>query len=133
METEKYKSVKWLLLSLNLCDYTHVCIREHGPRGIVYVGGGYPGRVMQRFGNRLVTDSGIYEDALILYVVPLDQQLSDHWGDYCNIGCANAGVRVCSCTGTCSSCSAADGVSCPLVRSVEEASGSAARADVLPE
>lgn len=72
MEKTNYKSVKWLLLSLNLCDYTRVCIREHGPQGIVYVGGGYPGKVMQRYADRLVTDSCIYEDALILYVLPLD-------------------------------------------------------------
>lgn len=72
METINYKSVKWLLLSLNLCDYTRVCVREHGPRGIVYVGGGYPGNVMRRYADRLVTDSCIYEDALILYVQPVD-------------------------------------------------------------
>lgn len=70
MDNENCKSVKWLLLSLNLCDYTHVYIREHGRQGIVYVGGGYPGKVMQRYGDRLVTDSAIYEDALILYVRP---------------------------------------------------------------
>lgn len=72
MEKTNCKSVKWLLLSLNLCDYTRVCIREHGPQGIVYVGGGYPGKVMQRYADRLVTDSCIYEDALILYVLPQD-------------------------------------------------------------
>lgn len=72
METTNYKSVKWVLLSLNLCDYTRVCIREHGPRGIIYVGGGYPGRVMQRHGERLVMDSAIFDDALILYVQPID-------------------------------------------------------------
>lgn len=68
-----YKSVKWVLLSLNLCDYTRVCIREHGLRGIVYVGGGYPGNVMRRYADRLVMDSCIFEDALILYVAPLDR------------------------------------------------------------
>lgn len=72
MEKTNYKSVKWVLLSLNLCDYTRVCIREHGPKGIIYVGGGYPGRVMQRYGERLVMDSAIYDDALILYVQPVD-------------------------------------------------------------
>ncbi len=104
MEKTNYKSVKWLLLSLNLCDYTRVCIREHSPHGIIYVGGGYPGKVMQRFGSRLVTDSCIYEDALILYVLPDAEQqlmqLSDHWGDWCDWGhkmCACAGGRCCDC------------------------------------
>lgn len=72
MEKTNYKTVKWVLLSLNLCDYTHVCIREHGPDGIVYLGGGHPGKVIQRYAGRLVTDSCIYEDALILYVLPQD-------------------------------------------------------------
>lgn len=71
---ENCKSVKWLLLSLNLCDYTRVCIREHGSQGFIYVGGGYPGKVIQRFGNRLVVDSTIFEDALILYVQPVDKE-----------------------------------------------------------
>lgn len=80
MKKTNYKSVKWVLLSLNLCDYTHVFVREHGLQGIVYIGGGYPGKVMRRYADRLVMDSCIFEDALILYVVPLDQQ-SDHWGE----------------------------------------------------
>lgn len=73
-DNDNCKSVKWILLSLGLCDYTHVCVRERRIGacfgGFVYLGGGYPGKVMQRFGNRLVTDSCIYEDALILYVQP---------------------------------------------------------------
>lgn len=67
------KSVKWVLLSLNLCNYTRVCVRERirpGYGGFVYLGGGYPGKVIQRYGDRLVVDSCIYEDALILYVQP---------------------------------------------------------------
>lgn len=68
MEKTNFKSVKWLLLSLNLCDYTRVCIREHGSQGVMYVGGGYPGKVMQRYGDRLVVDSCIYDGALCLYV-----------------------------------------------------------------
>lgn len=94
MDKANYKSVKWVLLSLNLCGYTRVCIREHGPKGIVYVGGGYPGKIMQRYADRLVTDSCIYEDALILYVLPA------MWTALTN---------------------------------VQEASGSAAGVDVLPE
>ncbi len=72
MENTSYKTVKWVLLSLNLCDYIRVCVREHGVQGIVYVGGGYPGKVMRCFGDRLVMDSCIYDNALILYVLPLD-------------------------------------------------------------
>ncbi len=94
-----YKTVKWILLSLNLCDYTHVYIREHGPHGIVYVGGGYPGKVMQRFGDRLVMDSAIYEDGLILFVLPVDCQVSDRWGDWCDVG-----GNFCVCTGECAHC-----------------------------
>lgn len=111
---ENSKSVKWLLLSLNLCDYTHVYIREHGPRGVIYVGGGYSGKVMQRYGDRLVVDSSIYEDALILYVLPLDSQVSDHWGDWCMMG-----NRLCACTGCCTGCDhpvTVVDMSCPLDR-----------------
>lgn len=142
MEKTNYKSVKWVLLSLNMNDYTHICVRErmrlYPPfGGYRYLGGGHPDKVIQRYGDRLVADSCILEDALILYVVPLDQQLSDHWGDYCNIGRTDGGVRVCSCTGTCSICSAADGVTCPLEREdyaeLEVASGSAAGVRDMPE
>lgn len=109
-----YKSVKWVLLSLNLCNYTRVSVREHLPRSVNYLGGGFAGDMIRRFGDRLVMDSSIYEGVLILYVVPPDQQLSDHWGDWCDIGCTDGGMRICSCTGSCSSCSAADGVICPI-------------------
>lgn len=70
---ENCKSVKWLLLSLNLCDYTRVCVRERKVKSFIYLGGGYPGKVMQRFGDRIVVDSFIYDDALILNVQPLDR------------------------------------------------------------
>lgn len=77
LKETNYKSVKWVLISLNLCNYTRVCVRERrigaGFRGFRYLGGGYPGKVMQRYGDRLVTDSCIYEDALILYVQPVDR------------------------------------------------------------
>ena len=111
------KSVKWALLSLNLEDYSHVCIREHGDHGFVMVGGGRPGDVIRRFGDRLITDSCICDNVLYLYVQP-DVHVSDHWGDYCNIGHTDGGVHVCSCIRSCSSCSAADGVKCPLDREV---------------
>lgn len=110
---ETYKSVKWVLLSLNLEGYSHVCIREHGNHNFLIVGGGRPGDVIRRFGNRLVTDSCICDNVLYLYVLPLFR-VSDHWGDYCDIGYMGGGMRVCACAGSCSSCSAADGVTCPL-------------------
>lgn len=113
MNKVNQKSVKWVLLSLNLCDYTHVCVREHKENSFVPVGGGHPGQVIRRFGNRLVVDSYICDNILFLYVLPLFQ-VSDHWGDYCDIGCMDGGMRVCACAGSCSSCSAADGVTCPL-------------------
>lgn len=111
-----YKTVEWVLLSLNLCDYTHVSIREHLPGSVNYLGGGKPGDVIRRFGDRLVADSCIHDNVLCLYVQPPDQQLSDHWGDYCDIGRMDGGVHICSCTRLCSSCSVADGVTCPLDR-----------------
>lgn len=113
------KSVKWVLLSLNFNEYTRVVVRErmrlYPPfGGFRYLGGGYPGKVMQRYGDRLVADSCILEDALVLYLVPLDQSLSDHWGDWCM-----AGDRFCACSGKCCDCAQPynldEGV-CPLDR-----------------
>lgn len=71
METNETncKSVKWVLLSLNLCDYTHVCIREHGDHNVIVVGGGYPGNVIRRFGDRIVVDSCILDNILFIYVL----------------------------------------------------------------
>lgn len=109
------KTVKWILVSLNLCDYTRVSVREHVHRSVNYLGGGYAGDMIRRFGDRLVKDSAIYDNVLVLYVMP-DVHVSDHWGDYCNIGRTDGGMRVCACTGSCSSCTAADGVTCPLDR-----------------
>ena len=72
-----YKSVKWVLLSLNFNECIRVFVRERMrlyPRfgGYRYLGGGYVGDMIQRYGDRLVVDSCILEDALILYVAPLD-------------------------------------------------------------
>lgn len=109
---ENYKTVKWLLYSLNLCEYTHVSIREHLPRSINYLGGGKPGDMIQRFGDRVVLDSCIYDNILCLYVVPDPQ--SDHWGDFCSVGNGGFG-GYCACTGSCSSCShPTDGQTCPI-------------------
>lgn len=115
MNKSNCKSVKWVLLSLNFNEYTRVVVRErmrfYPPfGGFRYLGGGYPGKVIQRYGDRLVADSCILEDALVLYLVPLDQQLSDRWGDYCDIR-----QGFCTCTGQCAHCfSPAINWVCPL-------------------
>ena len=72
MEKTNYKSVKWLLLSLNLCDYTHISIREHTPGSTKYLGGGKPGDIIRRYGDREVCDSCILDNILCLYVAPED-------------------------------------------------------------
>ena len=33
------KTVKWILLSLNLNPYTHIVVRQHAPQGITPLGG----------------------------------------------------------------------------------------------
>lgn len=105
-----FKSVKWVLLSLNLEDYSHVCIREHGDHKIEMVGGGHPGDVIRRYGDRLVVDSCICDNVLFLYVLPVDTQISDMWGDFCDIR-----NDFCVCTGKCSHCfSPAINYICPL-------------------
>lgn len=104
MNKSNCKSVKWVLLSLNFNEYTRVVVRErlrfYPPfGGFRYLGGGYPGKVIQRYGDRLVADSCILEDALVLYLVPIDVSLSDHWGDWCDIR-----NGFCVCTGKCAHC-----------------------------
>ncbi len=64
------KTVKWVLLSLNLDSYTHVYIRQRGAHQVLPLGGGYPDKVIREFGDCLVMDSCIYEGGLCLYVVP---------------------------------------------------------------
>lgn len=72
-----YKSVEWVLLSLNLCDYSHVSVREHLRGSVNYLGGGKPGDVICRFGGRLVSDSCILNNVLCLYVLPQDREVSN--------------------------------------------------------
>ena len=109
-DKENCKSVKWVLLSLNLCDYTQVSIREHLSGSTNYLGGGKPGDVIQRFGDRLVADSCIQDNVLCLYVLQSDKQLSNHWGDWCDIR-----NDFCVCTGECAHCfSPAINWICPL-------------------
>ena len=46
------KTVKWILLSLNLNPYTHIVIRRHTERGVDMLGGSDKVSViLQRFGS----------------------------------------------------------------------------------
>lgn len=61
-------TVKWVLVSLNLNEYTHVAIRRHVAHGMIYLGGGTVASVLSRFGNEIIEDSYIVDDILIIYV-----------------------------------------------------------------
>lgn len=58
------KSVKWILISLNL-DYAHVVVTD--THGMPY-GGGSPATVIERFGNMQVESSAIIDNILYLRV-----------------------------------------------------------------
>lgn len=64
------KTVKWILLSLNLNPYTHIVIRRHMERGVDMLGGSDKVSViLQRFGSLYVENSYITSDGiLIMYV-----------------------------------------------------------------
>lgn len=64
------KTVKWILLSLNLNPYTHIVIRQHTERGIAMLGGSDKvSEIICRFGDRFVENSYITSDGLfIMYV-----------------------------------------------------------------
>lgn len=62
------KSVRWVLLSLNLLEYTHVSIRRRVKGEIEYLGGGSVGSVLSRFPDKLVNYSTISDNVLIIYV-----------------------------------------------------------------
>lgn len=64
------KTVKWILLSLNLNPYTHIVIRRHTERGVDMFGGSDKVSViLQRFGSLYVENSYITSDGiLIMYV-----------------------------------------------------------------
>lgn len=61
-------TVKWVLMSLNLNEYTHVSIRRHLYHGMDYLGGGSVGSVLARFGNKEIEDSYIVDNVLVIYV-----------------------------------------------------------------
>lgn len=62
------KTVKWVLLSLNLNEFTHVSVRRHLKHSIDYLGGGSVASVLSRFANEEIEDSCITDNVLILYV-----------------------------------------------------------------
>lgn len=64
------KTVKLILLSLNLNPYTHIVIRRHTERGVDMLGGSDKVSViLQRFGSLYVENSYITSDGiLIMYV-----------------------------------------------------------------
>lgn len=64
------KTVKWILLSLNLNPYTHIVVRRHTPQGITPLGGSDKVlEILRRFGDLYVENSYITSDGiLIMYV-----------------------------------------------------------------
>lgn len=64
------KTVKWVLLSLNLNPYTRIVIRQHTLHGIDMLGGSDKvSTILNRFGDMYVENSYITSDGLfIIYV-----------------------------------------------------------------
>lgn len=64
------KTVKWILLSLNLNPYTHIVVRRHISQGITPLGGSDKvSEILRRFGDLYVENSYITSDGiLIMYV-----------------------------------------------------------------
>ena len=68
------KTVKWILLSLNLNPYTHIVVRQHTPQGITPLGGSDKvSEILRRFGDMCVENTYITSDGLfIMYVKECD-------------------------------------------------------------
>lgn len=64
------KTVKWILLSLNLNPYTHIVVRRHTQQGITPLGGSDKvSDILRRFGDMYVENTYITSDGLfIMYV-----------------------------------------------------------------
>lgn len=62
------KTVRWVLLSLNLVTGSRVSIRRHGKNGVDFIGGGSVASVIARFGDMEIVDSWIIDNALCIYV-----------------------------------------------------------------
>ena len=68
------KTVKWVLLSLNLNPYTHIVVRQHTPQGIALLGGSDKVSViLKRFGDMYVENSYITSDGLFIMYVKEDK------------------------------------------------------------
>ena len=61
-------NLKWVLLSMNLANYTHVLVRKQGKNGFLYMGGGLASAIIDRFGNETVERSFIEKDNLVIYI-----------------------------------------------------------------
>lgn len=64
------KTVKWILLSLNLNPYTHIVVRQHTQQGIAMLGGSNKvSEILRRFGDMYVENTHITSDGLfVIYV-----------------------------------------------------------------
>lgn len=64
------KTVKWVLLSLNLNQYTHIVVRQHTPQGVTLLGGSdMVSEILRRFGDMYVENTFITSDGLfVMYV-----------------------------------------------------------------
>ena len=64
------KTVKWILLSLNLNPYTHIVVRQHTQQGIAMLGGSDKvSEILRRFGNMYVENTYITSDGLFVRYV----------------------------------------------------------------
>lgn len=61
-------TVKDILIALNLPLYSHISIRMHGAHGMEFLGGGDCDKVVNRFGDMVVTNSIIIDNILVMYV-----------------------------------------------------------------
>lgn len=64
------KTVKWVLLSLNLNQYSHIVVRQHTPQGVTPLGGSDKvSEILRRFGDMYVENTYITSDGLfVMYV-----------------------------------------------------------------
>lgn len=59
-------TIKWVLVSMNLCDYTHVVVQT---KDKMPVGGGSVGSVIRRFGDKEIFESYITQDGILKLIV----------------------------------------------------------------
>ncbi len=65
------KSVKWVLQSLNCCEYCHILVRRKGRLfgQTETLGGGSAHSIIRRFGSELVYTTEVVENSLVIYIV----------------------------------------------------------------